>query len=62
MFFNLGAVIDIRGGAESKESRIDFYRNFQIIFHLSNQIANFDSNWKEFQTNPISNNLTPICN
>ena len=44
-----------RGGVESNEFRIDFYRIFQITFHLQiNRIANFGIESNEFRMNPAS--------
>ena len=43
-----------RGGVESNEFRIDFYRIFQIIFHLSNKSNHKFSNRIERISNESS--------
>ena len=45
----------LRGGVESNEFRLDFYRIFRIIFRLRiNRIINFWIESNEFRTNPAS--------
>ena len=50
-----------RGGVESKEFRIDFYRIFQINFHLSNKSNHKFSNRTNFERIQHLKNLTPPC-
>ena len=49
----------IRGGVESNEFRIDFYRIFWITFHLSNQSNHKFSNRTNFEPIQHLTNLTP---
>ena len=53
------SLIYIRGGVESNEFRIDFYRIFRIIFHLSNQSNHKFSNRMNFEQIQHLKNLTP---